>query len=42
MGTRHGGGRAPEYAERMSKLEADVADARARLERAIQRYNALR
>ena len=42
MGTRHGGGRSLEYAERMGKLEADVADARARLERAIQRYNALR
>lgn len=43
MGTRQGGGgRSPEYAERLGKLEADVADARARLERAIQRYNALR
>jgi hypothetical protein len=43
MGTRQGGGgRSPEYAERMGKLETDVADAKARLERAIQRYNALR
>jgi hypothetical protein len=43
MGTRQGGGgRSPEYAERMGKLEADVAHAKARLERAIQRYNALR
>jgi hypothetical protein len=42
MGTRRGGGRSPEYVERLGKLEADVAEARARLERAIQRYNALR
>jgi hypothetical protein len=42
MGTGRGGGRSPEYAERLGKLEADVAEARARLERAIQRYNALR
>ncbi len=41
-GTRRGGGRSPEYAERLGKLDADVATARARLERAIQRYNALR
>ena len=42
MGTRRGGGRSPEYAERMGQLEADVAVARARLDRAIRRYNALR
>jgi hypothetical protein len=42
MGTRRGGGRSPEYAERLGQLDADVADARARLERAIQKYNALR
>jgi hypothetical protein len=43
MGTRQGGGgRSPEYAARLGKLEADVADAKARLERAIHRYNALR
>lgn len=41
-GTRRGGGRAPAYTERLGKLETDVADAKARLERAIQRYNALR
>jgi len=42
VGTLHGGGRSPEYQERLGKLDADVATARARLERAIQRYNALR
>jgi hypothetical protein len=43
LGTRQGGGgRSPEYAERMGKLEADVAEAQARLDRAIQKYNALR
>lgn len=42
VGTRHGGGRSPEYQERLGKLDADVATARARLERAIQSYNALR
>ncbi len=41
-GTRRGGGRSPEYEERLAKLESDVASARARLDRAIQRYNALR
>jgi len=42
IGTRRGGERSPEYYERQQKLEADVADARARLDRAIRRYNALR
>lgn len=42
MGTRRGGGRSPDYTERMGQLEADVAVARARLDRAIRRYNALR
>jgi hypothetical protein len=42
MGTGRGGGRSAEYFERQARLEGDVADARARLERAIQRYNALR
>jgi hypothetical protein len=42
MGTHRGGGRSPEYYERQQKLEADVAEARARLEQAIRRYNALR
>lgn len=42
MGTGRGGGRSAEFYERQAKLEADVADARARLERAIRRYNALR
>jgi len=42
MGTRRGGGRNPEYHARMAELEADVVKARARLEVAYQRYNALR
>jgi hypothetical protein len=42
VGTGRGGGRSAEYYERVGKLEADVGDARARLERAIRRYNALR
>ena len=42
MGTGRGGGRSAQFYERQAKLEADVADARARLERAIRRYNALR
>lgn len=42
MGTGRGGGRSAEFSERQAKLEADVADARSRLERAIRRYNALR
>jgi hypothetical protein len=42
MGTRRGGGRAPDYYERQQKLEADVVEARARLERAIRVYNTLR
>lgn len=43
MGTRQsGGGRSPEHAARMQALEADVAAARARMEAAQRRYNALR
>jgi hypothetical protein len=42
LGTRHGGGRGPEYAERMKALEDDVRNARARLDAALTRYNQLR
>jgi len=42
VGARRGGGRSPEFQERLGKLDADVATARARLERAIQTYHALR
>ena len=43
MGTRHGGGgRSPEYEERLASLEADVKAAQERLDQALRRYNALR
>jgi hypothetical protein len=43
MGTRHGGGgRSPEYEERMAALEADVKAAQEQLDAALRRYNALR
>jgi Domain of unknown function (DUF4124) len=42
MGTRRGGGRNAEYFERRSVLEADVAKARTRLDRALSDYNQLR
>ena len=43
MGPRHGGGgRSVEYRERMESLESDVTAARARLDEALRRYNALR
>jgi hypothetical protein len=42
MGTRRGGGRSPEYAERMQSLEAEVQAARTRLDTALRRYNELR
>ncbi len=43
MGRRQGGGgRSPEYQERMTALEADVRTARERLDAALRRYNALR
>jgi hypothetical protein len=42
MGTRRGGGRNAEYAERMAELEADVRVARTRLDAALRNYNQLR
>ena len=42
MGTRRGGGRNAEYAERMASLEADVRTARERLDAALRNYNRLR
>ncbi len=42
MGTRRGGGRNPEYFERVAALEAEVKAARARLDEALRRYNGLR
>jgi hypothetical protein len=42
LGTRHGGGRSVEFAERMQALEADMRAARARMETALRRYNELR
>lgn len=42
MGTRRGGGRNAEYFERMARLEADVAKARTRLDKALREYNQLR
>lgn len=42
LGTRRGGGRNPEYLERMAALEANVKAARARLDAALRRYNQLR
>jgi hypothetical protein len=42
LGTRHGGGRSPDYAERTQALEADVRAARTRLDTALRRYNELR
>jgi hypothetical protein len=42
LGTRHGGGRSAEFAERMQTLEADARAARARMETALRRYNELR
>jgi len=42
MGTRRGGGRNPEYAQRMAALEADVHAARVRLDTALRDYHQLR
>jgi hypothetical protein len=42
MGTRRGGGRSPEYVERMQGLETEVQKARARFDAALRRYNELR
>ena len=42
MGTRRGGGRNAEYFERIGGLEADVAKARTRLDKALKDYNQLR
>ncbi len=42
MGTRRGGGRNADYADRMADLEAEVRKARARLDAALRNYNDLR
>ena len=42
MGTGRGGGRNAEYFQRQAVLEADVAKARTRLDRALSDYNQLR
>ena len=42
MGTQRGGRRNGEYIQRMAVLEADVFDARARLDAALKAYNQLR
>jgi len=42
MGTRRGGGRTAEFAERMQSLETEVQTARERLDAALRRYNELR
>lgn len=42
MGTTRGGGRNAEYFQRQAALEADVARARTRLDRALSDYNQLR
>jgi len=41
-GRQSGGGRSPEYEQRMAALEADVRTAQERLDAALRRYNALR
>ena len=42
MGTRRGGGRNADFFQRQAVLEADVAKARTRLDRALSDYNQLR
>jgi hypothetical protein len=42
MGSRRGGGRSADYADRMAALESDVRAARSRLDAALRAYNQLR